>query len=118
LGDIIYSVGLGGFITNLKRGDILNSNRRFNCETGQSRYLKIAPEFIITKLSRWGILNCFRSFYFPNRGDDVLETALGVFVLGKQFGAYNLNCDCRFFGGAGDFRYFKFDNREWEWTWI
>jgi len=45
-------MGFGGFITNLKRGDILNSNRRFNCETGHGRYLKIAPEFIFTKLSR------------------------------------------------------------------
>ena len=41
--------------------------------------------------------NCFRSFSFPNRGDDILETALGIFVLEKQFGAYILNYDCRFF---------------------
>jgi len=56
-------MGLGGFIADLGRGDILNCNRRFYCETGQNRYLKIAPGGINTKFGRRGVLNCFRIFF-------------------------------------------------------
>ena len=61
-------------------------------------------------MGRVGTLNCL-GIFFPNLGEQIIETALGSFsckIMVSLYFKLRLEIVCK----AGDFRYFKFDNRE------